>query len=265
VNRNIFHFALLFILFSVLSYASTDTGDAALIETNFPSYHINLPNRAGKALSTPTGWGASNNVIFIGAGGTVPQPYRETADGSISFGGGIGDNINSIALELSVALNDFSETGEPSYGIKIHKYLGYGMAFAVGGEHLFAAETSDADESFYTVLSRASQNHPNDEDISKFHYSLGVGSGRYGEKSPLDQENGKGKHGTYIFGSTAYEVFPDTNFIIEWSGVNINVGVSTAPIKRLPAVITIGLGDLVKQFSGDGVRVFGSIGVSYKL
>jgi len=269
VNCHLFRFLLLFIIFSVLSYASTDTGDAMLIQTNFPTHSTYFPNKAGKSLSTPTGWGASNNIVFIGAGGTFPQPYKDVADknaadGSISFGAGLGDSIENIGLELSVSLNDFSETGEPSYGVKLHKYLGYGISFAIAGEHLFPADTSDADESFYTVLSRASQNHSNAEGISKFHYSVGVGSGRFGEKSPMDQENGKGEHGTYVFGSTAYEIIRDTNIIIEWTGINANAGISSVPFKTIPIAVTIGLGDLIKNFSGSGVRVFGSIGFSYK-
>ncbi len=264
MNHNFFRLTLLFILLSTLSYASTDSNDAMSIQTNFPTHSIYVPNRAGKSLSTPTGWGASNNTIFIGAGGTTPQAYTETADGSISFGLGLGDSLESIGLELSVSLSDFSTIGEPSYGLKLHKYLGYGLAFAVAGEHLFHADTSDADESFYSVISRTSQNHSNDAGISKFHYSLGAGNGRFGEKSPMDQSQGKGEHGTYVFGSTAYEIFPDTNFIIEWTGINVNIGISTAPLKNIPMAVTIGIGDLIKQFSGDGARVFGSIGFSYQ-
>ena len=264
MRYNFFCLPLLFILLCTLSQASTESGDAMLIQTNFPTHSIYLPNRAGKSLSTPTGWGASNNTLFIGTGGTTPQPYRETADGSISFGAGLGDSVDNIGLELSVSLNDFSTIGEPSYGIKLHKYLGYGLSVAVAGEHLFHADTSDADESFYSVISRASQNHSNDGGISKFHYSLGAGNGRFGEKSPMDQSDGKGKHGTYVFGSTAYEIIHDTNIIAEWTGININVGISTVPLKNIPMTVTIGLGDLVKQFSGDGIRIFGSIGFSYK-
>jgi len=223
-----------------------------------------LPNSAGKSLATPTGWGASNNVVFIGAGGTVPQAYSDHADGSIVFGGGFGDNIETLGVELSAAINDFDEVDRMSYGIKLHKYLGYGMAFAVGGEHLFAPDDSDADESFYAVLSRISQHHPNAEGISKLHYSMGVGSGRYGEKSEKDKDEGKGSHGTYVFGSAAYEVISDTNLILEWTGINFNTGISTAPIKNIPVVVTLGLGDLVEDFSGDGVRVFGSIGYAHQ-
>jgi len=263
MKRNLFITVILSLLFSVFSYAD-DTGDAALIQPNFPVQSTVLPNSAGKSLATPTGWGASNNVVFIGAGGTAPQPYRDSADGSIVFGGGFGDNVENLGVELSATLNDFDEIDELSYGIKLHKYLGYGMAFAVGGEHLFAADTSDADESFYVVLSRISQHHPNAEGISKLHYSLGIGSGRYGEKSDMDKDEGKGSHGTYVFGSTAYEVMRDTNLILEWTGINFNTGISTAPIKNVPVVVTLGLGDLVEDFSGDGVRVFGSIGYAHQ-
>jgi hypothetical protein len=265
MKKNLLTFLALLLSFSTLSYAgSGEAGDASTIQVNFPVQATYLPNSAGKSLATPSGWGASNNVVFIGAGGTVPAPYSDSSDGSIVFGGGFGDSVQNLGVELSAALNDFDKVDELSYGIKLHKYLGYGMAFAVGGEHLFAADTSDADESFYAVLSRASQNHPNDSGISKLHYSLGVGNGRFGEKSPEDEEEDKGEHGTYVFGSVAYEVMENTNVILEWTGINFNTGVSTAPIKDIPVVITVGLGDLVEDFSGDGVRVFGSIGFAHQ-
>jgi hypothetical protein len=80
----------------------------------------------------------------------------------------------------------------------------------------------------------------------------------------MDQEEGKGEHGTYVFGSTAYEIIRDTNFIIEWTGINANAGISSVHFKPIPIAVTIGLGDLIKNFSGSGVRGFGSIGFSYK-
>ena len=263
MKRKLFITIILSLLFSIFSYAA-DTGDASLIQPNFPVYSTIFPNSGGKSLATPTGWGASNNVVFIGAGGTVPQPYSDTADGSIAFGGGFGDSVKNVGVEVSAAFIDFDTIGELSYGIKLHKYLGYGMAAAVGGEHLFAADSSDADESFYVVLSRASQHQLNESGVSKLHYSIGVGSGRYGEKSDMDKAEGKGSHGTYVFGSTAYEVMRDTNLILEWTGINFNTGISTKPIQTLPVSISIGLGDLVEDFSGDGVRVFGSIGFSHQ-
>ena len=263
MRKNLFTTIILSLLLSAFSFAA-DTGDAALIQTNFPVFSTVLPNNAGKSLATPTGWGASNNTVFIGAGGTTPQAYSDSSDGSISFGGGFGDSVQNLGVEVSAALNDFDMVDELSYNIKLHKYLGYGMSFAIGGEHLFPADTSDADESFYAVLSRSSQHHINENGVSKLHYSFGIGSGRYGEKSDMDQDEGKGKHGTYVFASTAYEVMENTNVILEWTGINFNTGISTTPLKNIPVSVTLGLGDLVEEFSGDGVRLFGSIGYSYQ-
>lgn len=238
--------------------------DIGSLATEVPIYHTYLPNRAGKTLMTPTGWGASNNVVFFGAGGTAPQAYSSSADGAISMGIGLLDPVKIVGLQASMTVSDLSEMDNFSFGFKLHRYLGYGISVAVGGENLFHSNESDANESFYFVLSRASQNHINPTNgISRLHINLGAGSGRFGKKSELDKVHSKGEHGSYVFAAAAYEFLPSTNAILEWSGVNLNAGFSTAPFKKIPMVLTLGAADLT-SYSGNKVRLIGTIGFSYQ-
>lgn len=222
------------------------------------------PNSAGKTLMTPSGWGAWGNAIFIGVGGTEPQVYSSEFDGAISLGAGFGHPVKNAGLQLTATIQDVSGMDNISYGIKVHKYLSRGISMAIGAEQLFGSKESTADESFYIAASRASQQHPSAiPGISKLHMNIGLGNGRFGNKSPRDVEEGKSEHGTYLFGGLAYEVYKNTNLILEWSGINLHAGVSITPVETIPVGITVGAADLTSN-SGDGVRLIFSVGSSYR-
>ena len=260
-------FLLIFILtlVSMIIPTSSPANDASETGITIPVYNLYLPNRGGKTITTPSGWGASNNTVFMGAVIVSPQAYTSDNDSAVVFGFGFGDPVKNIGLQLSANMNDVSEQDNFSYGVKAHRYLGHGTSIAIGGEHLFHEEESDADESFYFSLSHACQKyHSSKPGVSKLHITIGAGSGRFGKKSELDIEHSKGKHGTYVFGAAAYEIFDSANFILEWNGINLNAGISMMPFKNIPFVFTIGALDLT-SYSGDGVRFVGAVGLSYNL
>jgi len=101
---------------------------------------------------------------------------------------------------------------------------------------------------------------------SKLHFSIGAGSGRYGDKSPDDIASGKGEHGTYVFGNIAYDVAESFNLIADWNGLNLNAGVSKTfwLTKKVPLAITVGAADLTGN-SGDGVRLIAAVGTAFRL
>ena len=218
------------------------------------------PNSADTGILTPGGWGASAGMVFIGAGSATPQVYTTSSDGSFGAGFGIGNPEKYIGLELSVAMMDVDKLDNFSYGLKVHRIIADGTSIALGGINLFHDKNkSDADESFYVAVSHAVQSLPSDyqPNQSKLHLSAGVGNGMFSRMSPDDIAAGKGKHGTRVFGSTAYEVFKATNIIVEWSGINLNSGISTGLLtfnENIPVTLTVAAGDLTR-YSGDGVRL----------
>ena len=244
--------------------ASAETGSPM----NFvrePLYDAYLPNPAATTLTTPSGWGAWGNTIFAGAGITSPAPYANDSDGAATVGFGVGNPAENVGLQLSATVNDLSEQDNLSYGAVLHRYLGNGTSVAIGGEHLFRdKDESDAGESYYLALGHAfrgvSSSTPGS---SGLHGSVGVGNGRFANKSPLDFATGKGEKGSYVFGALGYEIFPRTNLIIEWSGLNLNAGVAIAPFESFPFGVTLGAADLTDN-SGDGVRFIGAAGLAYK-
>jgi len=230
-----------------------------------PLYDVYLPNRAATTLATPSGWGAWGNTIFIGGGITSPAPYSEDSDGAAAVGFGIGNPAKNVGLQMSATVNDLSEQDNVSYGALLHRYLGYGTSVSIGGEHLFRDEDeSDVGESYYLAFGHAFQNVVSDTPgQSGLHGSIGVGTGRFAHKSPLDVADNKGEKGSYVFGALAYEIFENTNVILEWSGLNLNAGVAIAPFENFPLGVTLGAADLTDN-SGDGVRFIGAAGLAYQ-
>ena len=253
VKLSLICFVFASMMVPVVSLASVPEAQSAL-----------RPNSAGKTLMTPSGWGAWGNTIFLGVGGTSPQVYSTEFDGAISLGAGLGHPVKNAGLQLGATIQDVSGMDNLSYGIKAHKYLCRGISMAIGVEQLFGPKESTPDESFYIVVSRASQQHPSAiPRISKLHMNIGLGSGRFGNKSPRDIEEGKDEHGTYLFGGLAYEVYKNTNLILEWSGINLHAGVSIIPFEDIPIGITVGAADLTDN-SGSGARFIFSVGSPYR-
>lgn len=229
---------------------------------------LRLPNAAAKSILTPSAWGAAYGVAFAGAGITDRSPYLDSADGVLSLGVGVGDPVLTVGLQMTTTMSDLSEADNFSLSFKLHRYLGAGTAIAVGGESLLSDDelADDFGESFFAVVSHTFQGVSSKrQGIGPLHASVGVGSGRFAKRSPRDISEGKGEHGTRVFGNAAVEVQPDLNLIVEWSGINLHAGASfVVQMSGRSVGLTLGLADLT-SYTGDGVRLVGggAVGVSF--
>ncbi len=226
-----------------------------------------LPNIHGKSLTTPVAWGAANGVVFAGVGATVNAPYRDKADGAAALGIGVGDPIKNLGAQIAFISLDLDEWEEYSMSLHLHHDFGGGTAVGTGIENVMLTEGGDTGESYYLVVSHGLQGDmfANETGASKLHFSVGVGSGRFGEKSPADIASGKGKDGTYVFGNVAYELFEEFNAIVDWNGINLNAGLSkTFWLSQFPFAVTLGAADLTDN-SGDDVRFIFSVGTGFKI
>lgn len=226
---------------------------------------LSFPNSHPKSFMTPTGWGASNGTVFFGMGVTSPAPYTNSSDGAMMLGIGIGDPYENLGFHVGVVNYDISDWERIGLNMQFHRYLGSGSSMAIGAEHIMltGGDLSDADESYYVVFSQGllDKIQVNKETSrTKLHYSIGVGNGRFSNKSPLDIANGKGENGTWVFGNVAYELFDDFNVICEWNGINLSAAVGKTYFisNSIPVAVTIGLADLTEN-SGDGVRLIAGI------
>ncbi|ACF46786.1 conserved hypothetical protein [Prosthecochloris aestuarii DSM 271] len=237
----------------------------AIEPSNIPQTMV--PNIHGKSLTTPVAWGAANGVVFAGVGGTINAPYTDEADGAAAFGIGVGDPIKNLGAQITIVSLDLDGWEEYSMGVHLHHDFGGGTAAAIGVENVMLTEGGDADNSFYAVVSHGMQGDMfvSDSGSSRLHFSVGIGDGRFGDKSDMDIATGKGKHGTYVFGNVAYDMFDEFNAIVDWNGLNLNAGVSkTFWIDKYPVAVTLGAADLTDN-SGDDVRFIFAVGTGFKI
>jgi hypothetical protein len=245
---------------------AVDLEDARAIRDLYRAAKVPLPNGVAHSLTVPSGFGPaifSNQrggvALGVGIGGMSRVPYTNDADGGVAFGLSFGNSFETVGGTVGMSLNDLSDvanTDRMSFGIEFSRYIADGLSISVGGENLFVVNT-DGEESYYVTGSWAF-----DADSGFLPFdgvaTIGLGSGRFANKTPRDIAEGKGRHGTVIFGALAWEISKHVNLIADWNGRNLNAG-GAFRIPKTGVSVKLGVRDLTNN-TGDGARLTGSIG-----
>ena len=233
---------------------------------------LRLPNGAGKSLLSQTAWGASYQTIFLGGGYQKNVPFDDVGDAGMGVGIGLLDPVLNVGVEFNLGVNDVSEMGEFSLGAKLHRFLGYGTAFAVGVEDMYsnlqgdAGEDLEIDPTFFAVVSHTLQNVDGIvPGAGKVHFSIGLGNGRFSEM-PQRTRDVKGKeNGSWVFGNAAVEVVENLNIMGEWDGIGLNAGFAyTLPLDAAVAMISAGVADIT-EYSTDQPRFLIGGAIAYTI
>jgi len=223
-----------------------------------------LPNPVLQNLVSPSGWGGFGTYVFGGIGGDYPQPYVNRPD-LIAFGGVCtGNPQKAVNVAFSINLTDVHRLSDFSGNFVVSRQLFTGSSISAGALQLLASpQYSDAPGStFYVAFSHAVQWLPSaTEGCSKLTYTIGIGNGRFYDKSPDDIKAGKGTHGTAIFGSISYELIKNINFNTEWSGMNLGCSLGIKPFES-PLAVGIGITNLTRYSSNKPNSLFS---ISYPL
>jgi hypothetical protein len=221
--------------------------------------------QASPALSIyiPTGFGADNNTGFIG--GTFQQRtrYSNVSDGGAVIGVGLGDARKAVGVELSYTAASFGgsrDFGGGGFNAKVHRQLGDGLAVAAGWNGFVnLGGRNDFENSVYGVVSKVFRTR---DDInlpfSRVAVTAGVGNGQFRTEDAVAKNSG----GVGVFGNVAVRVARPVSLIAEWSGQDLGFGVSVAPFKNIPLVITPAVRDVVG--AGDGPRFVLGTGLAFK-
>ena len=225
-----------------------------------------LPNDVLQNMIAPSGWGGYGTYIYGGIGGDYPEPYSKSRTDLISFVGFcVGDPQKAVNVAFGFNAADVSAVRDFSGNIIVSRQIFTGSSISAGGLQLFATkgESDSPGSTFYFAFSHAVQTLPSArEGSSKLTYTIGVGSGRFYDKSPFDISAGRGRHGTAVFASISYELIKNINFITEWSGTNLGCSLGIKPFDSSPLAIGIGVTDLTR-YSSD--KVNSSFSISYPL
>ena len=210
----------------------------------------------GTSSGSPIAFGANWNDAFIGAGIQAPVRYSAggDADGSLSLGFGLGNAQDIAGLEVVINALSTVRSGvgnRVGFGFKAHKILpnSWGIALGVQGVQL-NSKPDDRNTVYGVVTKNIDLAGTALSQFKSFTWSGGVGSEAFQMASDL---NG-GKHGVGVFSSAALRVNEVSSVILDWSGQDLNLGVSFVPFKNLPLVFSPAISDLTGA-SNSGLTV----------
>jgi len=218
----------------------------------------------GASLATPTAYGADWGVVWMGGAFQARDRFSTGADAAVEGGFGLGDARRNVGLQVAlVSFTTFREGFFTRGGVdlELHRYLGKGLAAGVGWESAVKWGFQDGGTSKYGVLSQWIQLAGSGRAFGSAVVSFGVGNGRF--KSQADYVAGRNRLNP--FGSVSVRVLPPVSLIGEWTGQNLFLAASVAPLRRIGLVTTVGLADVLRT-SGDGVRfvVTGSLSADFR-
>ena len=221
--------------------------------------------QASPALSIviPTGFGADNNTGFISATYQNRTRYTDVSDGSLGVGVGLGDARKSVGVEVSYAIASFGGSrgfGSGGFNVKVHRQLPNDFAVAAGWNgFLNLGGRNDFEQSLYGAVTKVFRTR---DDInlpfSRVAVTAGIGNGQFRSEDAV----AKGENNINVFGNVAVRVAQPVSLIAEWSGQDLGVGLSVAPFKNIPLVITPAVRDIIG--AGNGPRFVLGSGFAFK-
>ena len=209
---------------------------------------------------TPVAFGLETGDAFIGLYAATAGRIRDTFDGSISMGLGLGDAREYFGVEGVYNINSirrFAENG--SFDLKVHRsvYEDYDkqVAVAVGWTN-FANYGSDSGGTRSSVYGAATYSQLTDpqslENPKPLIATLGVGGGVYRKSTSRD--------GVGVFANLGYQFDPQWGVSTAWSGQGLNFGLGFLPDPTVPLNITLTYSDVTNN-SDAGTQLI--LGVTY--
>lgn len=218
----------------------------------------------GIAFGSPVGFGMDWGEFGFGIGGqTLPDTSPDDVDGSASVSFGLGDATRYVGFEGTVNVislkNSFGDDG--AMGAKLHTTLPGRAAFAVGVENIGRwGAAKGGSSSVYAVGTKFFDLAPsNASNPMPLAINLGIGDNRFADI---------GDDGAGVFGGLAFMPIQQLSLIADWTGRQLNVGVSMAPFRSIPITATAGVfnatgRNLGTQF-GDDAEFGGGIGYTVR-
>jgi hypothetical protein len=208
---------------------------------------------------TPSAYGKSLGQFSIGGSFQAKVRYRTESDAFLGGGFGLGDPRKAVGLDVSIGIADVTTFERGTIGFKLHRRLPANFAIAVGVDNAITWGTVDGGISPYGVVTKSFQLREDPlAPFSQLYVSGGAGTGRY--RSEGDIINNRDSVG--VFGSVAVRVVERVNFITEWSGQDLTLGVSILPFPKIPLVFNPAVTD-VTGTAGDGPRFTFGVGFGF--
>lgn len=214
--------------------------------------------------NSPIAFGAGFGDFYVGASFTARARFVNAVDGLVSGGFGLGDPMHYVGLQVDVlSFSSFRSGFGRRMGVdfKLHRVLPGMFAVALGWESAITRGQTDGGSSKYVVVSKWLPLAASDrESFSALMVSAGVGDGRFRREDDWNYDRRR----VNAFGSVALRVLPPVSVIADWTGQDLTVGASFAPIPRWQIVVTPAFADVLGT-AGDGARFVMSASWSFHL
>lgn len=203
--------------------------------------------------NSPTGYGADWGVVYVAGSFQERTRFSEKADATAALGAGLGDAREAVGLEVrlhsfSTFRSHFFETG--GLDLHLHRQLPGGFGLALGWESALHWGGGDSGSNPYGVVSKWFALKADDrEPLSALSVSAGVGGGRFQSEEAWRA----GEDGVGVFGSLALRVAAPVSVVVDWTGQDLMLATSVAPLRELGLVVTGGVADVAGR-AGDGAR-----------
>lgn len=214
----------------------------------------------GVSTSSPLGFGPAYGDVFAGFGYQAQARGTTQDDGSASFGFGLGNPTKYVGLETVITSLSTVREGffkRTALGLKAHRMLPGNAAIGFGVEDIVLNGSSDSKETYYLALSKF-MSLGTGQYFNGLTLNVGAGNGRFQQVSDVNA----GKNGWNAFASAGLKISSWLGGIADWTGQDLNLGASIAPIKTLPLVITPALADVTHK-ANDKTRFTLGAGVSW--
>jgi hypothetical protein len=212
-------------------------------------------------INTPTAYGQRWGDLYAGVGYQDRIRYDDWSDGVAAMGLGLGNPSRYVGLDVALSLLDtYTEFGKDrSLSVKLHRQLPYRTAIAVGHENLWHTDGTDGGSSRYVVVSKVLlfRDRPT-APLGSMVVNLGLGNDRFLPETQF----ARGADGVNAFGSVGVRLVRPVNAVANWTGQDLALGLSIAPVRTWPLVITPAVMDVTGR-AGDGARFSVSAGLSY--
>jgi hypothetical protein len=236
----------------------------AIPQLEVPELSDEYGSSPGLSIYIPVGYGADNNTVFLT--GTYQNKVRDTAEndeGAVGTGGigiGLGDATKAVGVELSYAFETNDDPfGQGGFNAKLHRRLGQDASIAIGGNGLLNIGRNDFEQSKYGVITKVFRTQDSlNKPFSRVAVTAGVGDGQFRSNGAVKV----GDNNVNVFGNVAVRVARPVSFIAEWTGQDLGLGLSIAPFRSIPFVITPAVRDVVG--GGDGPRFVLGAGTAFR-
>lgn len=226
----------------------------------------------GMTASSPLAFGPQLGDLYVGGNYQLPTRYSDSDDVSLTAGFGLGNSIDAVGLEVAMTATSTFSAGVAdrlSVAVKASRITVYGIAVAAGmeGFAVTGGASSEARRSLYGVVSKVFDltfsSIPAGY-LSSVTVNLGAGDGRFCREAVAGGvPAGEDDCNANMFASVGVRATEWLGIVADWTGQDLALAASIAPLKKLPIVIAPGLADITGS-GGDGVRFTLGFGMSIK-